>query len=50
MTKKCMMKPIQKLPPNAKKIGDTGYQGTDLIHPVKKKRGESLSKSQKKIQ
>ena len=37
-----------KLPPNAKKIGDTGYQGTDLIHPVKKKRGKSLSKSQKK--
>ena len=31
-----------KLPSNSKKIGDTGYQGTDLIHPVKKKRGKPL--------
>jgi hypothetical protein len=37
------------LPENAKGIGDTGYEGTDLTRPVKKKKGKERSKAQKKF-
>ena len=36
------------IPPNSKEIGDTGYQGADIIHPIKKKKVSTLSLAQKK--
>ena len=35
-------------PPNSRAIGDTGYLGTILVQPVKKKKGQKLTKAQKK--
>ena len=36
-------------PPDMKEVGDTAYQGTGMTHPVKRKKGETLSKAQKKF-
>lgn len=35
-------------PPDSRGIGDTGYLGTNLIQPIKKKKGKKLTKAQKK--
>ncbi|MFC1659013.1 transposase family protein, partial [Pseudomonadota bacterium] len=35
-------------PPGIKGVGDTGYEGTTLIRPVKRKKGKKLTKAQKK--
>ena len=36
------------VPPDVKGYGDTGYQGTTLRTPVKKKKGQKLSKRQRR--
>ena len=36
------------VPPGVKGVGDTGYQGTALETPVKKKRGEKLTRRQRR--
>lgn len=35
-------------PPGVKGIADTGYEGTTLTRPIKRKKGKKLTKSQKK--
>ena len=35
-------------PPDSRSVGDTGYLGTNLVQPVKKKKGKKLTKAQKK--
>lgn len=37
-----------EIPPDIKGVGDTGYLGSNLTQPVKKKKGKKLSKAQKK--
>lgn len=46
--KKIYDKTALKLPPGAKGVGDTGYLGTDLTQPVKKKKGQQRTKAQRK--
>lgn len=46
--KKIYDKTALKLPPGTKGVGDTGYLGTDLTQPVKKKKGQQRTKAQRK--
>ena len=47
--KKMYDKTRPRKPPDMKEVGDTGYQGTGMIHPVKKQKGKTLSEAQKKF-
>ena len=46
--KKMYDKTRLELPPDSRGVGDTGYVGTNLVQPKKKKKGKKLSKAQKK--
>jgi hypothetical protein len=35
-------------PPGSRGVGDTGYLGTILVQPIKRKKGKKLTKAQKK--